>query len=115
MQVISYIKYSWRYWIDKINVPDDYTITSLDITSMYTNLASKLILNSINKKWKELKEHTFLKKDFNAALGLCLQSSYCKFNGVLYKQIFGLPISSPFSAAAANIVMENIEKRILKT
>ncbi|XP_043483513.1 uncharacterized protein LOC122511979 isoform X1 [Leptopilina heterotoma] len=111
-----YIKDSWDFKnkLNNIFIPPNFTIFSLDVVSMYTNISWTLINNTIKSKWSEIEKHTnFSQDDFLEALNLCLNSAYCQFQGEFYKQIFGLPMGSPISSSAANIVMEGIEDKIL--
>ena len=81
---------------------------------MYTNISWNLIRKSVKQRWNQIKLHTFLKDThFDNILQFCLESSDCTFNNEYYKQIFGLPMGSPLSATAANVVMEELEKKIL--
>ena len=100
--------------ISDIFIPNNYTIISLHAVSMYTNILWNLIRKSVKQRWNQIKLHSFLKHThFDNILQFCLESSYCTFNNEYYKQIFGLPIGSHFSVIAANVVMEEIEMKIL--
>ena len=111
-----YIKDSWSFKnkVNNLTIPKNFTIISLDIVSMYTSITWDLIVKSIKNRWKNIKPHTFLNyKDFNTALLLCLNSTYCNFDYYIYKQINGLPMGSPLSAILTNIVMEEAETKII--
>ena len=77
---------------------------------MNINMFWNSIRKSVNHRWNQIKSHTLLKQThFDNILQFCLDSLYCDLNNDFYKQIFG----SPLSAVAANIVMEEIEKKIV--
>ena len=81
---------------------------------MYNNITRDPITISIKKRWKLIKQHTFLNyNDFNKALLLCLDSAYCNYDNNIHRQINGLPMGSPLSATLANIVMEEAETKII--
>ena len=46
---------------------------------------------------------------------LCVENTYFIFNGKLYIQVYGLAIGAATSGFAADIFMENLEKRALQT
>jgi len=48
------------------------------------------------------------------ALKLILESTYFKFNNIIYKQKFGTPMSSPLSPIIAEIVLQDLEMKALK-
>ena len=52
----SYIKNSFELKdkIKNIIVPAGYTIISLDVVSLYTNIDNKLVYSAIKKFWKHL-------------------------------------------------------------
>ena len=80
---------------------------------MHTNITWDLITIYIKKRWKLIKQHTFLNyTDFNKALLLCLDSAYCNYDNNIYIQINGLPMRSPLSATLANIVTEEAENKL---
>ena len=57
-----YIKDSWnlKHEISNLNIPKNFTIISLDIVSMYTNITWDLVVISIKSRWKNVKQYTFL-------------------------------------------------------
>lgn len=86
-------------------------MVSLDVVSLFTNIPIDLALNSVDKKWKLIKDYTNLpKNEFILAAKLCLNSTYFQYNDKIYKQIFGTAMGSPLSAVIANLVMEDLEQ-----
>lgn len=83
---------------------------------MYTNLQIKDIKKAIDNRFDGIKKYTNIpKKDFQEAISLCLDWSYCSFNERMYKQIKGLPMGSPISPVVANLFMEDFDKKIIET
>lgn len=62
-QSTHYIKDSWTFK-NKIDcfkfIPDNFTIFSLDVTSMYTNISWVSIISAVKNRWK--KAHQFFEK-----------------------------------------------------
>lgn len=111
-----HIKDSWDFVksIKNITIPNNYSMFSLDVTSLYTNIPVDLVVNVINKKWTLIQEHTILpKNEFIKAIKLCCNSTYFQKDEEFYQQISGLPMGAPISAPLANIVMEDIEQEAL--
>ena len=87
-------------------IPNNITIISLNTVSMYTKISWNLMRKSVKQRWNQIKTHTFLKQThFDNILQFVLESSYCIFHNEFYKQIFDLPMDSPLSATAANVVI----------
>jgi len=51
------------------------------------------------------------KNEILNALKLILESTYFKFNEIIYKQKFGTSMRSPLSLIIAEIVLQDLEKR----
>jgi len=49
------------------------------------------------------------------SLKICLESTFLCFRGKDYKQVFGTAMGSPVWTVIADIVMEDIEYRVIKT
>lgn len=95
-------------------VPEDYMLASLDIVSMYTNIPISYALEVISKKWDVIKAHTSLpKNEFLYGVKSCLESTVFQYENDFYKQISGLAMGGPISAVVANLVLEDLEEKIL--
>lgn len=106
------IKDSWEFikYIKNKSIPDNHSIISLDVISLYTNIPIQLALSVIKNKWNEIEPHTNLpKNEFYDAMKMCLTSSYFSYNEKFYEQTYGLPMGAPLSACVANIVLEDLE------
>jgi len=54
------------------------------------------------------------KSEFLKALKLILDSTYFKFNNLIYKQKFGTPMRSPLSPIIAEVVLQDLEMKALE-
>lgn len=109
---------SWEFveQIKNFSVPNNFEMCSLDVISMYTSIPKTLVMEVVNKRWKDIKNHTNIPKDqFLEAIKLCLYSSYFKYNECVYEQTNGLPMGAPLSAMVANMVLEDLENAALET
>ena len=48
-------------------------------------------------------------------LTLCLNATFLFFKGKLYKQVHGTAVGSPVSVVVANLVMEDVEEKLLES
>lgn len=102
--------------IKDVLVPPDHKLLSLDVVSLFTNIDSKLVVNLVRSRWKEIKKNSGTKLtqlQFIEALKLVLGNCEFSFENKIYKQKFGSPMGSPVSPAAANLVMEYVESTVL--
>lgn len=91
-----------------------YKLISLDAVSLFTNVPSDLAISGIASRWKHIKKSTkILLHEFIIAVQLVLDSTYFSFHGVIYRQTFGSPMGSPLSSVLTDIVLQDIEKKVL--
>lgn len=110
------LKDSWELTeqLKHVVIPEGHTMASLDVVSMYTSIPKSLALETINKRWHDIKNHTILpQKQFMDAINFCINSSYFQYKDVFYEQIGGLPMGAPLSAILANLTLEEAEKKVL--
>lgn len=104
----SYIKNSFHL-VDKLNgfnFDSDCVLISLDVISLFTNVPTDSVVDSIAKRWNYISKKTNIPLDeFLIAVRLILNSTVFTFNNKFYKQIFGSPMGSPLSPVIADIVM----------
>jgi len=90
---------------------ENYDLISLDVVSLFTNIPVNLAMD----RWSHISKGTKIpKNEFLKALKLILESTYFKFNNIIYKQKFGTPMYSPLSPIIAEIVLQDLEMKALK-
>ena len=83
---------------------------SLDATSLFTNIPTKLVINSLKKRCYLIKKHTnFKQKDFLQLVEFLLNNTFFKFDNQFYQQVIASPMGSTISPILANSVMEDME------
>ncbi|XP_033226217.1 uncharacterized protein LOC117178827 [Belonocnema kinseyi] len=119
----THVKNSWDVVekLREISIPDDYTILSLDVKSMFTNISSRRAVVGTMKRWDRIADDLrangmeIPRASFERAILSCINNSYCQFKGVFYKQIQGTPMGSPIYCAIAYVVMEDFENEIISS
>jgi len=92
---------------------NNYSLISLDAISLFINIRLDLIIKSISDRWYFIICRRCISKDkFLKALKLVLESFI--FDDNIYNQKFGTPMSSPLSPIIADLVMEDLECRMLR-
>jgi len=98
-----------------MHVDEDFSLISLDVVSLFTNIPIDLI-KSITKKWNFISCSCKVSRDkFVEFVRFILESTFFSFNNRIYKQNFGTPMSFPLSPIIADIVMQDLEKEVLDT
>jgi len=96
-----------------LSIEEYYELISLDVVSLLTNIHSNLALESVLNRWCQISKGTnILKNEILKTLKLILESTYFKFNEIIYKQKFGTPMSSPLSLIIAEIVLQDLKKKV---
>jgi len=94
-------------------------MVSFDVVSLFTKIPIELALEITQCRlmyWTEFGNYTnWSIEDVCQGLKICLESSFLHFRGKNCKQIFGTAMGSPVSTVVANIVMEDIKSRAMKT
>ncbi|XP_053989899.1 uncharacterized protein LOC128882340, partial [Hylaeus volcanicus] len=90
--------------IRAINVREEDLLVSFDVKSLFTKVPIEDTL--------QLMKHMLNPEEMKLA-ELCLKTTYFLFNGKYYKQIEGASMGSPLSPLAAEVFMEDFEKRAL--
>ncbi len=92
---------------------------SFDVVALFTNIPVEKALEIAKmmiQNDSHFKDKTDLSvENFMSLLSLCLRSSDFSFRDTFYRQIFGCPMGSPISMTIANMVMEDLERRIFAT
>lgn len=70
--------------------PKRYKLVSFDDKSLFTNVMKEKLIQSIDKRWEEIQEHTSIPKDeFLSIVSFIFENSYFKCNEKYYKQKSG--------------------------
>jgi len=102
--------------LKNLELPIDSKLASFDVVSLFTNISTDLVNNSISKRWDEIQPHIKIPlNEFLYAVNMVLDSSYFKFNNKIYKQIFGTPMGSSLSPIIAEIIMRDLETLALNS
>jgi len=73
-------------------------------------------VRGIAKRWHFLNKKIDIPyREFLFAINLVLNSTYFKFNDIIYKQVFGTPMGSPLFPILADIVMQDLEERAISS
>lgn len=101
--------------LKSVKVPDGYTMMSLDVVSLFTNVPKELVTVAIQQRWNEIKSHTNIPlQRFIEGIELLMESCYFSFNGTHYRQINGSPMGAPSSPALVDLVMEYVEDLVFE-
>ncbi|RLU21667.1 hypothetical protein DMN91_006043 [Ooceraea biroi] len=114
----SFVEDSWSFVSSIVNkqIRSSEIMVSLDVSSLFTNIPSELVMSGIERRWSDISCGTKLivsLGQFLHAIDLILGSISFTFNGQSYEQIFGSPMGSTLSPILANIVMEDLETHCL--
>ena len=105
--------------IKEVRLRPEESIISYDVTSLFTSVPIKPVLNIIHQKLttdQDLKNRTSMTiQHIIKLLEFCLNSTSFVFQGQYYQQMEGAAMGSPLSPIVANIFMEQFEKEALET
>lgn len=111
--LIYSVKHSFEF-VDRISnviIPPNYKLVSLDVQSLFSNIPKQLVLDTIDKLWQKIKQHTNIPKDiFFNILSLIFDSSFLQYDNKFYLQIFGCAMGNPVSPCLANLIMNELLK-----
>ena len=106
----------------KVVIEEEDILNSHDVVSLFTNTPIDQVLEIV----KERLEKEEILKAYNKEQGFNLESedvvklldfilttTYFKFNGEIFRQLFGTAMGSPVSPIAANIFMEALEQKAI--
>jgi len=96
------------------HIDDEFSLISLDVVSLFTNIPIDLAIKSIYNRWNYISTSCNIPKDeFLDAVRFVLESTFFFFNSQIYKQNYGTPMGSPLSPIIADIVMQDLEREVL--
>lgn len=97
-------------------IPHNYVLISLDVKSLFTNIPRDLAKSSIRNKWHNISRFTKIPIDrFLQLVDFMFDTTYFKFNGKLYKLIFGTPMGASASPIIAQYVMDELLDNCLQS
>ena len=92
---------------------------SYDVTALFTSIPIDTTIDIIKRQLEEdtdLKSRTNMTiKQICCLLEFCLKNTYLKFNGEFYEQREGAAMGSPISPIVANLFMEDLEIKAIRT
>lgn len=96
-------------------LPENYTLVSLDVKSLFTNIPKDLVIHIINSSWPNIESVTPIEQQtFVELITFLFDSSYFSYKSNFYKQEFGVPMGDPISPILANMVMNYIAVEVVK-
>ena len=83
---------------------------------MFNNIPFVLVKDSIKKRWPQIKNFTKLsEKEFIKGLEVLMNSLYFQFDNKFYRQTSGLPMGLSLSPILADLVIQDLEQKVLET
>ena len=105
--------------IKDIKVDEDECIMSYDVSALFTSIAIDTTIDIIKKQLeddKDLHSRTSMTiEHICCLLEFCLKNIYFKFNGKFYEQKEGAAMGSPMGPIVANLFMEDLEIKAIRT
>ena len=101
--------------LKNIEIPDDYILLSLDVTSLFTNITLEAVLNSLERRVRYI--HNSSKILFCKIIEIVkflFDNQFFEFGGDIFKQIKAMFMGSTTLPLFADIVMEDCETECLR-
>ena len=112
----SYLKDTTDFlnFIEKTKLPKSRILVSMDVTSLYTNIAQEEGITTVCEAYEEFYEDNppIPSRYLREMPSLILQENSFQFNGKDYLQTQGTAMGTKTAVAFANIFMAKIEKKI---
>ena len=106
-------------FINKQTIEKNEVLVSFDVVSLFTKIPTDLAIQAAHKRLLDdttLDQRTSLTPDeITSLLKLCLNATYFAFRDSFYQQVHGTAMGSPVSVVVADLVMEDVEQRALRT
>ena len=111
----SYVKdtYDFLDKINKITVPPNALLITIDVDAMYTNIDNQAGINAIKQAFHESPDPFRPSKHLIDLLQISLESNDFQFNGDYFLQIHGTAMGKKFAPSYCNIFMAQWEKTLL--
>ena len=105
--------------IKHVKLQADETITSYDVSALFTSVPIEAAINIIQRRLEldqELHSRTNVNVEhITSLLEFCLKTTYFQFQGSFYEQINGAAMGSPISPIVANLFMEDFEVKAIQS
>ena len=105
--------------IKDVTLQANETITSYDVSALFTSVAIEAAINIIQRRLEldqELHSRTTMKVEHVISLlDFSIKTTYFLFHHSFYEQISGAAMGSPISPIVANIFMEDFEVKAINT
>ena len=96
------------------NNSDDFTMLSLDVQSLFTQVPLSDVLDFLERKANAgLFTPSIPFNHFRRLIEICANNCFLEWDGDIYRQTFGVAIGSPLSPVLANLYMEYFETEFL--
>ena len=106
-------------FINKQTIEKNEVLVSFDVVSLFTKIPTDLAIQAAHKRLLDnttLDQRTSLTpNEINSLLKLCLIATYFAFRDSFYEQVHGTAMGSPVSVVVADLVMEDVQQRALRT
>jgi hypothetical protein len=107
-----YIKnsYCFKSFIENVTLAPNEILVSFDVVSLFTNVPTDFAVQIVEQRWDEISNFTEISKElFIDLLKFTVNdSNYFSYNGMFYKQKFGLAMGSPLAPVLSNLVLEKL-------
>ena len=91
-------------------LPSDYILLSLDFTSLFTNITLEVVLNSLERRIRHIRNTSKIQfGNIIEIVHFLFDNQYFKFGENIFKQIKAMFMCSPSSPLFADMVMEDCE------
>lgn len=101
--------FTFASFINNFSVPEGFVIVSFDVTSLFTNIPLELVIDSIQRHWNSISQHTDITlQRFLELIAFVFDTTFFTFQDRYYKQIFGTPMGSVISPIVAQYVMDDV-------
>lgn len=100
--------------IKDLKMPNNATLVSFDVVSLFTNIPTNELKIIINKYMEKININFTKRHEINTLLNTCIEQNYFRFNNNFYSQSSGLAMGSPISPILAEFFMDYMEESIEK-
>ncbi len=113
----SYIRDSKQFVqiMEALKVPTQSLLVCIDVSSLYTNIPQQEGMEICRRRIEQEREDQHLANVIQRLLQYILEDNVFKFNGKMYRQIFGTAMGTKMAPSFANIFMSDLEERFLLT